>query len=309
MNNGEILAEQFGKLGLAVKFIKEKIFYSLTIYYYDLENVARYSQKSIEYLLEKMSVFNHKKLTFYPTSEAHFAVSLETDTKGTLWLGNIGLGAIGQELGKGDFKFNFNSVKHILVAGTTGSGKSVFLNTFIYSTIHQFNGNCGVYIVDLKRIGFQYWARHGCLVYTEPKQIEDLLYAVVDEMERRYKLLSQNKSANLKPLFVIIDELADLMLNKSIDCEENIIRLAQKARGANIHLVLATQRPTVNVVNGLIKANCDTRVCLKVASARDSVVILDHKGGEKLLGRGDSLIKLPTDFEEKRVQIAYGDFE
>ena len=305
MTNGEILESQFRQLGLPVHFVKEEIFFKLVIYYFDMENVARFSQKSIENMLKKISIYNQWDYNYYPTHETHFAVSTQAVGNPKIDLAEIGRGAVGLEMGKGDFYFDWNSVKHLLVAGTTGAGKSVFLNSFIYSILTNFDYKLGVFIVDLKKVGFTYWVNKGCKVYTEMPQIEQFLKDACYEMEQRYTKLAKNPSLELQPLFIIIDELADLMLNKKYKCEEYIIRLAQKSRGANMHLVLATQRPTVNVVNGLIKANCDTRVCLKVASVRDSVVMLDHKGAELLNGNGDCLIKLPNDFKEKRVQIAY----
>lgn len=307
-NNGILFASQFGELGMPVKFIKYQKFFKTIIYYFDLEHTAQFSPKAIDRMLKIMSVHNHIDISYYPTHDTHFAISTTLVGSPTLYLTDLPLGAIGMEMGTGAFSFDWNDVKHVLVAGATGSGKSVFLNTLLYAILEQHKGNVMIDIIDCKRVGFQYWKKRKCCIYTEMNEIERDLKWACDEMERRYKTLSVMPNTKLTPLFIVVDELADLMLNKKYDCETYIIRLAQKARGANIHLVLATQRPTVNVVNGLIKANCDTRVCLKVASVRDSVVMLDHKGAEKLNGYGDCLIKLPNDFQEKRVQVAYHDW-
>jgi S-DNA-T family DNA segregation ATPase FtsK/SpoIIIE len=109
----------------------------------------------------------------------------------------------------------------------------------------------------------------------------------------------------LKPIYVFIDELADLMLLSRYEVEESITRLAQKGRACGIHLIVATQRPTANVLTGLIKANMPCKIALKVSSVRDSVVALDHKGAEQLLGFGDAIIKVPYSTEETRFQCAY----
>lgn len=110
---------------------------------------------------------------------------------------------------------------------------------------------------------------------------------------------------NLPSLVVVIDELADLMLTSKYECEQSIIRIAQLGRAAGIHLIIATQRPTVNVITGLIKSNIPCKIALQTSSIRDSINILDHKGAETLTGRGDALLKLPDRVEEVRFQSAY----
>jgi S-DNA-T family DNA segregation ATPase FtsK/SpoIIIE len=202
------------------------------------------------------------------------------------------------------------SMPHLLIAGATGSGKSIFINTLILSLLYRNSpAVVRMILVDPKRVELSLYNGIPHLltpVITEPDKTVNALKWAVKEMDRRYRLLAESGSRNLPsfnannpdealPLIVIvIDELADLMATHSRDVEGMIVRLAQMARAIGIHLVLATQRPSVNVITGLIKANVPTRVAFNVASQVDSRTILDGAGAEKLLGSGDMLF-LPGD--------------
>ncbi len=202
------------------------------------------------------------------------------------------------------------SMPHLLIAGATGSGKSIFINTLILSLLYRNSpALVRMILVDPKRVELTLYNGIPHLltpVITEPDKTINALKWAVKEMDRRYRLLAESGSRNLPsfnannpddalPLIVIIiDELADLMATHSRDVEGMIVRLAQMARAIGIHLVLATQRPSVNVITGLIKANIPTRVAFNVASQIDSRTILDGAGAEKLLGSGDMLY-LPSD--------------
>lgn len=202
------------------------------------------------------------------------------------------------------------SMPHLLIAGATGSGKSIFINTLILSLLYRNSpALVRMILVDPKRVELSLYNGIPHLltpVITEPDKTINALKWAVKEMDRRYRLLAESGSRNLPsfnannpddamPLIVIIiDELADLMSTHSRDVEGMIVRLAQMARAIGIHLVLATQRPSVNVITGLIKANVPTRVAFNVASQIDSRTILDGAGAEKLLGSGDMLY-LPGD--------------
>lgn len=202
------------------------------------------------------------------------------------------------------------SMPHLLIAGATGSGKSIFINTLILSLLYRNSPSLvRMILVDPKRVELSLYNGIPHLltpVITEPDKTVNALKWAVKEMDRRYRLLAESGSRNLPsfnannpddamPLIVIvIDELADLMATHSRDVEGMIVRLAQMARAIGIHLVLATQRPSVNVITGLIKANVPTRVAFNVASQIDSRTILDGSGAEKLLGSGDMLY-LPGD--------------
>lgn len=206
---------------------------------------------------------------------------------------------------------------HMLVAGTTGSGKSVLINAIIMSLIMRTTPEqVRLILVDPKRVEFSCYASLPHLyvpVVTEPRQAASALQWAVTEMDRRLKvferagardvkvynkMVEDGKFADMenppKPmpyLVIVIDELSDLMMVAGKDVEASIVRIAQLARAAGIHLVLATQRPSADVVTGLIKSNVDTRVALKVSSSIDSRVILDQTGAERLMGRGDMLFR------------------
>ena len=206
---------------------------------------------------------------------------------------------------------------HMLVAGTTGSGKSVLINAIIMSLIMRTTPEqVRLILVDPKRVEFSCYAGLPHLyvpVVTEPRQAASALQWAVTEMDRRLKVFERAGARDIKVynkmvedgkfadmenppkpmpyLVIVIDELSDLMMVAGKDVESSIVRIAQLARAAGIHLVLATQRPSADVVTGLIKSNVDTRVALKVSSSIDSRVILDQTGAERLMGRGDMLFR------------------
>jgi len=205
---------------------------------------------------------------------------------------------------------------HLLIAGATGSGKSVCMHTIIMSMIYKYSPNdLQMIMIDPKRVEFNAYNNIPHLlapVITEADKASEVLEWVVGEMERRYEILqnakcrsiityNQQKSKHMPYMVVIIDELADLMMTgeKKV-VEKNIARIAQLARAVGIHLVVATQRPSTDVITGIIKANFPTRIAFQVASNVDSRVILDTKGAEDLLGKGDMIIKTSSDIE--RVQ-------
>ena len=208
---------------------------------------------------------------------------------------------------------------HLLIAGATGSGKSVCMNSVISSLIaHQPPSRVRLMLVDPKRVELTPYNGVPHLVtpvVTEPDHVVRLLRGAIQEMGRRYKLLegagvrniiSYNRSPKATedmPYFVIcIDELADLMMTASFEVEQGICRLAQLGRATGIHLVVATQRPSVDVVTGLIKANFPSRIAFAVASQVDSRTILDMAGAERLLGRGDMLYLSSDAAKPRRIQ-------
>lgn len=202
-----------------------------------------------------------------------------------------------------------NRMPHLLIAGATGTGKSVGLNAMITSLIYKASPNeVKLLMIDPKRIELSFYSEIPHLitpVVTDMKLATHALFWAVREMERRYELLDQYQARNIKsfnekmkssgkePLLpfivIVIDELADLMMVASRDVETALARLAQMARAAGIHLILATQRPSVDVLTGLIKANFPTRISFQVSSKIDSRTIIDGMGAETLLGNGDML--------------------
>jgi DNA segregation ATPase FtsK/SpoIIIE, S-DNA-T family len=213
---------------------------------------------------------------------------------------------------------------HILIAGTTGSGKSGCINTILTSILLRATPDeVRLILIDPKRIELGYYESIPHLltpVVSSPKEASAVLLNVVTEMERRYGQLSQLRARNLPEanrtlrkrreqelpyLLVVIDELADLMMVSPQEVEDAIIRLAQKSRAVGIHLVLATQRPSVDVITGMIKANVPSRIAFAVSSQTDSRVILDANGAESLLGQGDMLFKPLGTSRLQRLQGAY----
>lgn len=199
---------------------------------------------------------------------------------------------------------DITKMPHALIAGSTGSGKSVCINTLICSILYNYTPDeVKLMLIDPKVVELSIYNRlpHLTLpVVTDMKKAPMALHWAVNEMERRYKLFAEKKVKDVKsynekneeklPLIVIvIDELADMMMIAAKEVEELICRLAQKARACGIHLIVATQRPSVDVITGLIKANIPSRIAFAVSSQTDSRTILDASGADKLLGKGDML--------------------
>jgi len=213
---------------------------------------------------------------------------------------------------------------HILIAGTTGSGKSGCINTILTSVLLRSTpDDVRMILIDPKRIELNYYESIPHLltpVVSSPKEAASVLANVVAEMERRYERLSAVRARSLAEanrafrsrgeqtlpyLLVVIDELADLMMISPQQVEDAVIRLAQKSRAVGIHLVLATQRPSVDVITGMIKANVPSRIAFAVSSQTDSRVILDQAGAESLLGQGDMLFKPLGTSRLQRLQGAF----
>jgi len=217
--------------------------------------------------------------------------------------------ALGKDIVGKPFVTDLAKLPHVLIAGTTGSGKSVGINAMILSLLYRNSpDNLKLMMIDPKMLEFSIYNDIPHLltpVITEPKKAIAGLSNMVKEMERRYKLMSEAKVKNIENynekypdhkmpyIVVIIDELADLMMTGGKDVEYSIARLAQMARASGIHLIVATQRPSVDVVTGLIKANLPSRISFKVGQKIDSKVVLDQYGAESLLGRGDMLFTPP----------------
>ena len=226
--------------------------------------------------------------------------------------------------------FDLAKMPHLLVAGSTGSGKSVAVNGMIASILMKARPDQVKFLmIDPKMVELSVYNDIPHLlipVVTNPRKASRALQKVVDEMEKRYELFShfgvrniagynakveafnqqsEQKHIPLPLIVVIVDELADLMMVASKEVEDAIIRLGQKARAAGIHMILATQRPSVDVISGLIKANVPSRVAFAVSSGTDSRTILDENGAEKLLGRGDMLFKPIDENHPVRLQGSF----
>ena len=248
--------------------------------------------------------------------------------------------AIGKDISGEAVIGELNNMPHMLIAGQTGSGKSVMINTLLTSLLYKNSpSEMKLILVDPKQVEMAPYEDIPHLltpVITEPDKTISALKWEVNEMQRRYSLLAENKVRDIRSynqkmranstkiavedeeghaqehetgampyIVIVIDELADLMMVAARDVEALVVRLAQKARAVGIHLVLATQRPSVDVITGLIKANVPARIAFTVASQVDSRTILDQIGAEKLLGQGDMLILTPSMSKPKRIQGAW----
>jgi S-DNA-T family DNA segregation ATPase FtsK/SpoIIIE len=236
----------------------------------------------------------------------------------TVWLGKDVSGkAIGADLAK---------MPHILVAGTTGAGKSACINAMLSSILlNATPDEARLVLVDPKQVELNHYEDVPHLltpVITSPRQAANALQNLVREMEWRYGIMAMKRTRSLNELnrvreeegekrlpyiLCVIDELADLMMVAPGDVEDSIIRIAQKARAVGIHLVLATQSPRVDVITGMIKANVPSRIAFAVSSQTDSRVILDQNGAESLLGMGDMLFSPVGSSKLQRIQGAYID--
>jgi S-DNA-T family DNA segregation ATPase FtsK/SpoIIIE len=216
--------------------------------------------------------------------------------------------------------FDLADMPHLLVAGTTGSGKSVMLNSLLTSLLLTTDPRqVKMVLVDPKRVELSYFGRIPHLitpVVTDVKKAANALSWAVSEMERRYEVLEKTGARSLEGynirsetpmpyVVIVIDELADLMRADATKVEDAVIRIAQKARAVGLHLVIATQRPSVDVITGMIKANVPSRIAFAVSSQVDSRVILDSVGAESLLGMGDMLFKPVSAVRASRVQGAF----
>jgi S-DNA-T family DNA segregation ATPase FtsK/SpoIIIE len=248
--------------------------------------------------------------------------------------------AIGKDISGEAVIGELNKMPHLLIAGQTGSGKSVMINTLLTSLLYRNSpSDMKLILVDPKQVEMAPYEDIPHLltpVITEPEKTISALKWAVNEMQRRYTLLAEEKLRDIKSynekiqahatkisvadedgnvhehdegampyIVIVIDELADLMMVAARDVEALIVRLAQKARAVGIHLVLATQRPSVDVITGLIKANIPARIAFTVASQVDSRTILDQAGAEKLLGQGDMLMSTPSMSKPRRIQGAW----
>lgn len=235
--------------------------------------------------------------------------------------------AMGKDISGKNIVYDIARMPHVLIAGSTGSGKSVCINALITSLIYKSDPNdVKLLMIDPKvvELGVYNGIPHLLIpVVTEPRRASGALYWAVQEMLRRYQAFAENNVRDIKGynemikasgseetmphIVIIIDELADLMMVAPNEVEESICRLAQMARAAGMHLVIATQRPSVDVITGLIKANIPSRIAFAVSSHIDSRTILDSSGADKLLGRGDMLFKPVGATKPIRIQCAYID--
>lgn len=293
-----------------------------TTYHFDLQNP--FELHKIKRALPPLSAILHREVVMVPSSEAHFALQIAGDKRAPVHFSQLirqssrDDGTLSALLGVTEnnrvLTFDLSRMPHTLIAGTTGSGKSVLVNAIVGSVCFNYTPNdCRFVMIDPKQVELSRWDRlrdflH-CPVVTDMSRAADKLEELCELMDGRYRVMKRKRVTSSEGLFprivVVIDELADLMLTNRKSVEKSIVRIAQLGRAAGIHLLLATQRPSVNVVTGLIKANVPCRIALKTATAKDSEIVLDHRGAEKLLGSGDALVKFPDSVATHRFQAPY----
>lgn len=288
-------------------------------YYYDLvlnnktkvKDIQKFSNE-IALKLKASAIPNYKVITYNGILRLEFASNKNEDNnifdlfsegdevpKGEL------VCLLGQAVNGSKIWMNLEDAPNLLVAGTTGSGKSVLLHNIIANLL--FFNKAKIHLIDSKQIEFNNYSKlpNVQVGYTYSEALYTI-NSLILLMENRFALLRSGfKIANMPPVVLIIDEFADLVMQDSgTELYNNLLKLAQKCRAAKIHIVLATQRPSVNILNGAIKANFPARITCKVASHVDSKIVIDSVGAENLNGKGDALLKDNSrNFE--RFQIAY----
>ena len=292
-----------------------------------LSDIYSYNKTKIKKALEMFSARYHVNATIDHGSRGDFSVIIPRTPRADLYLKSCLYTnkwnkasrtscAAGVTTDNNVMIIDMLKAPHILISGETGSGKSVLLNSLIVSLLYKTTPADGQFLmIDPKQVELSLYNDLPHLykpIVTDATKAVDTLGEVCEEMTRRYSVLSSHGVKQLSDdpelfprLYVVIDELADLMLTSRKAVEKNIVRIAQLGRAAGIHLIIATQRPTTNIITGLIKANIPTKIALAVSNISDSITILNHGGAEKLTGRGDAIVKPSDSMFEYRIQSAF----
>lgn len=328
MNIGQVekntipLKEILSDCGIKCTFKGIEYCPSYIIYHFNLYNITQLSK--ISKVVKYVSAYLHLNVEQRESDVGHFALAIEKTKKETIYFSNNTIQKqimsdkpysmiIGIDDRNQAQTISLNDVPHILIGGATGSGKSVLLNNMICSLIRKHNENeLDLVLIDTKRVELGIYKDIPQLATPIVNNVDsaiNTLEIVCKIMDDRYKKMEEmgirNGIDHFSKLVVVIDELADLMITSDKYIEKYIVRIAQLGRACNINLIIATQRPTVDVVTGSIKANIPCRIALQTLSSRDSINILDHKGAENLKGKGDCLLKLPTEVKEIHLQCPF----
>lgn len=320
-----LLPEAFNEQGITVRFDSFQESYSVTRYSLKLERGQKLAKAegaadeiAMRLGVDRVAISrvpNKTQMIYVDVPNRNIKPLLYADTPKEEGKFFVGMGIDGKPVFT-----NMESLCHVLIAGTTGSGKSVFLNTMICSLIQSPPSEVQFIMIDPKLVeltpynGIPHLTRP---VITDAAEAVEALGEAAQEMDDRYRIFMETGTKKLSEynakaaapfprLIVVIDELSDLMMISDKEVEASVIRIAQKGRAAGVHLVIATQRPTADVVTGLIKANIPSRIAFAVASAMESRIILDKAGAENLCGKGDMIFK-PLDGKAQRLQGAYVD--
>lgn len=326
MENGTKIAQTITEMGFDCDCVKGVVSPRFEIYYFKLKNpyhINMFGAKQIKVLEQVYStrfMFDNNMVDYsFSIAFEHkdFVLPFKFDKPNDYkheWV------YVGKDTQNNDVRLDFyNETKHLLIGGTTGAGKSSFIHSIILGLVlsglnvvdKKGHTTPYIYLFDPKKVEFsKYACLPCCSVEIDTRKIAEKLEMLVGVMEQRLTMLEKRgytdyKEMNIPALFIFIDELADLVMCGEPTIEKNITRLAQLGRSAGIHLIIATQNPIAKVLTSLIKANMTTRIALQCATKMSSVVMLDHIGAEKLLGKGDALLKLPSKTTEVRLQGCY----
>lgn len=293
-------------------------------YHYNLLSLKDHNKANRA--VKALSMALQSPCTIIPSDKAHFAVQVARRNRELVTLRqtistisfNEGrtptTAALGTDNAGQPIIIDLAKLPHLLIAGATGSGKSVAINTLLCSMLYCCTPTITQFVmIDPKQVelsAYEGLPHLATPIITSATDAVNTLQAVNNAMDKRYKAMARKRTksgtdAGFPWMVIVIDELADLMLVSKKAVEHSIIRIAQLGRAAGIHLIVATQKPVVSVITGLIQGNIPAKLALQTASTSDSVRILGHKGAEQLLGRGDAWLKLPDRVQEIRLQCAY----
>lgn len=318
---GDSIAQFITGGGLACTCVKQDIAPQSAVYGFECSDIYEYKPTLAKRLVRLVGTRSHVQARFIEDCPyGDFGVEIERNPRGSVYLGDIVHASLGLSVSIGvgmtgePEMLDIGKAPHVLIAGTTGSGKSVLLNTIIAGLVYKNEPQaCELVLIDPKRVEFDAWAgipHLRCPIVQGAENAVQALESLADEMDSRYEKMSSMgvktaAEAGMNRIVCVIDELADLMLVSKKSVENNIVRIAQLGRAAGIHLVVATQSPRAAVVTGLIRANMPCKIALTCNGVRESMIVLDHGGAEKLLGAGDALIRRPGSVGETRFQAAY----
>ena len=315
---GGSIAEQLTAWGVSCNFVSYTLAPQIVNYKFILHDATKISKA--KRLAEPLTLWADAKATMH-TKGKFLIIELERNQRQFIslneWTDTLQNAkpysiALGTDTDGEQITATLDELTHLLIAGTTGGGKSVVLNNIIISLCaYNTRKNLALFLIDAKRVEFNKFKRLPHLasdVINEPLEAFKTLNFLVEVMEQRYKILEEkgldNAGGHFKKIVIIVDELTDL-IQQAPQIKPLLTKLLQKARASGIHLILATQSPRASILDGVTLANLPSRLALKCASARESVLILGHKGAEALTGKGDAIYKAQNTTEEKRVQAPY----
>lgn len=317
---GESLAKQINYWGVGCEFIRHIMTPQTIVYKFNLTNPL--DIKKARKLKEPLELLTNNQIEMTENdNESHFQLIFRRPERGFVNIGEfaktmtsckpfsiaLGVDQNGEHITK-----TLDELTHILIAGTTGSGKSISINTAIMSLCcYNTTDKLGLILIDPKRVEFAKFENLPHLITPVIQEMADafeVLTELVQEMESRYYTLSKlNRTKNngeFKKIVLVIDELTDLvMTNKEV--KSLLIRILQKGRACGIHCIIGTQSPRATILDGVTLANLPSRLALTCASVRESCLILGHKGAEQLTGKGDAILKTPESTTETRLQAPY----